>query len=152
MCDVSRRKKPVPKVNLSARLPTPASLSISCVTRLTIVAIIRTKIERAVMYVFLTITFLICSYDEVFEFILANSFFFQSELVVRLADGPDPLSGRIELRKNGVWGTICDDDFGPEEAAVSFSLLLVHPAILISLLVESGHLPNDGLERAGSSS
>lgn len=39
--------------------------------------------------------------------------------MVRLADGPDPMSGRVEIRRSGIWGTICDDDFGPEEATVN---------------------------------
>ena len=43
---------------------------------------------------------------------------FQSELKVRLADGQDSMSGRVELRRNGVWGTICDDDFDTKDAAV----------------------------------
>ncbi|EFX72191.1 hypothetical protein DAPPUDRAFT_254629 [Daphnia pulex] len=46
-----------------------------------------------------------------------------SELLVRLADGPDSLSGRVELRQNGIWGTVCDDDFGPEEATVICRML-----------------------------
>jgi hypothetical protein len=35
-----------------------------------------------------------------------------------LADGPDSMTGRVELRQSGIWGTICDDDFGVEEATV----------------------------------
>ncbi|KAK2725709.1 hypothetical protein QYM36_000264 [Artemia franciscana] len=42
----------------------------------------------------------------------------QSEVIVRLMDGPDFTSGRVEVRYRGIWGTICDDDFGPEEAKV----------------------------------
>ena len=68
--------------------------------------------------------------------------FIQSELKVRLADGSDSMSGRVELRRNGgkikknlwfqkqkftlfssiyqlkVWGTICDDDFDTKDATV----------------------------------
>jgi len=35
-------------------------------------------------------------------------------------DGPEFTSGRVEVRYRGIWGTICDDDFGPEEAKVIF--------------------------------
>lgn len=27
-------------------------------------------------------------------------------------------AGRLEIKKFGIWGTVCDDDFGPSEAAV----------------------------------
>ncbi len=37
---------------------------------------------------------------------------------VRLADGESLTSGRVEVRHNGVWGTVCDDHFGAEEARV----------------------------------
>lgn len=35
----------------------------------------------------------------------------------RLMDGTD-LEGRVEVKYRGVWGTVCDDDFGNKEAAV----------------------------------
>jgi len=28
------------------------------------------------------------------------------------------MSGRVELRRNGIWGTICDDDFDTKDATV----------------------------------
>ena len=37
---------------------------------------------------------------------------------IRLVDGPDGISGRVEIKHEGVWGTVCDDDFGAEEAQV----------------------------------
>ena len=47
----------------------------------------------------------------------------QSPVLVRLADGPaGGASGRVEIRHHQIWGTICDDDFGPEDAAVSPNL------------------------------
>lgn len=73
------------------------------------VGTILTKTEPAVLYVKLTLTCIIT---------FNNDCSLQSELLVRLADGPDSLSGRVELRQNGIWGTVCDDDFGPEEATV----------------------------------
>ena len=38
---------------------------------------------------------------------------------LRLADGPDENSGRLEVFLNGEWGTICDDQFGQEDANVA---------------------------------
>ncbi|XP_070178921.1 uncharacterized protein [Littorina saxatilis] len=37
---------------------------------------------------------------------------------VRLADGTAPYIGRVEVLIDGAWGTVCDDYFGTEEAAV----------------------------------
>lgn len=42
----------------------------------------------------------------------------QSKLEVRLSDGSDQTSGRVEIRHNGIWGTVCDDDFGVDDATV----------------------------------
>ena len=32
-------------------------------------------------------------------------------LPIRLADGSSPYSGRVEIYRNGVWGTVCDDNW-----------------------------------------
>ena len=32
-------------------------------------------------------------------------------LPIRLADGNSPYSGRVEIYRNGVWGTVCDDNW-----------------------------------------
>ena len=37
---------------------------------------------------------------------------------VRLVNGPSMWQGRVEIYHNGVWGTVCDDFFGREEAEV----------------------------------
>lgn len=61
---------------------------------------------------------------------------------MRLADGPDLLSGRVEIRHNGVWGTICDDDFGRQEAAV---ISVVNYMMIHSEIFDSGYMPDDEL-------
>jgi len=38
---------------------------------------------------------------------------------VRLADGSSPYTGRLEVLYNGVWGTVCDDSFGTQDARVA---------------------------------
>jgi hypothetical protein len=46
-----------------------------------------------------------------------------AEVAVRLADGNNATSGRVEVRFKGVWGTVCDDNFGEEEGAVVCRML-----------------------------
>ena len=36
-----------------------------------------------------------------------------------LFDGTSSTNGRLEMYKNGAWGTICDDDFSSVDAAVA---------------------------------
>ncbi len=49
----------------------------------------------------------------------------QCELPVqaRLVEGNNATAGRLEVRHKGVWGTICDDNFGPEEGRVACRML-----------------------------
>ncbi|CAC5401413.1 unnamed protein product [Mytilus coruscus] len=42
---------------------------------------------------------------------------------VWLVDGSHSLEGRVEIYVNGAWGTICDDEFGEEEARVICGML-----------------------------
>ncbi|XP_062709478.1 uncharacterized protein LOC134288486 isoform X1 [Aedes albopictus] len=39
-------------------------------------------------------------------------------LEMRLVEGPTKQEGRVEVKYRGIWGTICDDDFGIQEARV----------------------------------
>ncbi|XP_049270836.1 uncharacterized protein LOC119393259 isoform X3 [Rhipicephalus sanguineus] len=47
----------------------------------------------------------------------------ESKLAIRLMGGPHPFSGRLELRRHGIWGTVCSDGFGPAEARVACAML-----------------------------
>ena len=41
----------------------------------------------------------------------------------RLVGGTSPSNGRLEVFHNGMWGTVCDDGFGTEEAKVACRML-----------------------------
>lgn len=43
---------------------------------------------------------------------------FQSPTEIRLVNGENNHEGRLEIKHNGLWGTICDDDFNEDAAKV----------------------------------
>ena len=74
-------------------------------------------------------------------------------LPIRLADGDSPYSGRIEIHRNGVWGTVCDDNwtdmtaqvvcqqlgFGSTSASVDFDV----PAGIGPILMDNVNCSNN---------
>ena len=51
-------------------------------------------------------------------FTCLSSDYVQSEYPVRLRGGSNDEEGRVEIEYNGVWGTICDDYWGINDATV----------------------------------
>ena len=43
---------------------------------------------------------------------------FLQDLKIRLSGGSDPNSGIVEIKRNNIYGSVCDDQFGPNAAKV----------------------------------
>ena len=66
--------------------------------------------------------YLILNAKSLFLYLL--SVFYQvNDWAPRLANGDNATHGRLEIKYKGVWGTICDDGFGPEEGSVACKML-----------------------------
>lgn len=55
---------------------------------------------------------------------------------VRLADGPDMYSGRVEVCMNGQWGTVCETGWGARDGAVVCNQLGFGTGIKFMLVIE----------------
>ena len=50
---------------------------------------------------------------------------------MRLVDGPNDALGRVQVRENGVWGEVCDDRWGLEDAQV-ICRMLCYKSVFVS--------------------
>ncbi|CAI5790767.1 deleted in malignant brain tumors 1 protein-like [Podarcis lilfordi] len=65
--------------------------------------------------------------------VLDSSIAEAGQLEIRLVNGTSHCNGMVEFLHNGQWGTICDDDWGIEEATVVCRQLRCGPAISATL-------------------
>ncbi|XP_025081993.1 protein bark beetle-like [Pomacea canaliculata] len=65
--------------------------------------------------------------------------------VVRLVDGRWPSEGRLEVKVDGAWGTVCDDDFTVQAATVVCRMLQIHSTSPVLLKMGTNFPPGTGL-------
>lgn len=58
---------------------------------------------------------------------------FKAPTQIRLAGGPNATSGRLEIKRFDIWGTICDDDFNSGAATVACRYLSANFHSLLAL-------------------
>ncbi|KAL5012866.1 hypothetical protein ScPMuIL_011417 [Solemya velum] len=59
-----------------------------------------------------------CGHGEDAGVICLSSSFSPRNITLRLAGGTNRYRGRVEIQIDSVWGTVCDDSFGPRDAMV----------------------------------
>ena len=62
-------------------------------------------------------------------------------LPVRLADGKDQYSGRVEIYRNGVWGTVCNSNWTETNGRIVCQQLFDIRSVEIDLSVSAGAGP-----------
>ena len=62
---------------------------------------------------------------------------------IKLVGGSDQKTGRVVIRHKGIWGTICDERFGDNEAKV-VCRMLGFPTANAKLLINEGQYHNKG--------
>lgn len=76
---------------------------------------------------------------------------------IRLIGGSQPFEGRVEICRNNVWGTVCDDSFGVPDATVAcrqagFSIFGAVPRLAAFFGAGRGEIFLDDLACNGSES
>lgn len=69
-----------------------------------------------------------------------NGKYCEADIEYRL-DGGNELEGRVSVKYHGIWGSVCDDDFGVSEAKVLCKSLGFHgPAVSLNIILRLDYL------------